>query len=248
MHKLFIYPISIIRLILLFVYSFILVFFGLIIWYLSGKNIRFGQSISYMWGNGALWLLNIHVTYEGEKPKDGGIIMSNHQGYLDIFTLLAQGRYSIIAKEEIGKWPVIGRAADMIHMILVNRRSAASMMKVMKTLEKELKDGNNIILFPEGKTHTGNKTAPFKRGSFKVATDLGVPINPVAIIYHNPKDAWTGSATFVPHFLNQMGKWRTNLTVAFGQPVQSDDLTTLMTMTKEAIDSLIAANTSSSKK
>ncbi|MDC1105592.1 1-acyl-sn-glycerol-3-phosphate acyltransferase [Prolixibacteraceae bacterium] len=239
MKKLLIYLTSIIRLILLFVYSFILASLGLIIWYLKGKNVQFGQTISYIWANGSLWLLNIHIQYKGIKPKDGGIIMSNHQGYLDIFTLLAQGRYSIVAKEEIGKWPIIGRAADMIHMILVNRRSAASMVKVMNTLKAELQLGNNIILFPEGKTHAGNKTAPFKRGAFKVATDLGVPINPVAIIYHNPKDAWTKNVTFVPHFLNQMGKWRTDLTVSFGQPVQSNDLTTLMNQTKEAIDSLL---------
>lgn len=239
MKKIVIYLTSIIRLILLFIFSLLVTLIGLPVWYLLGKNIKFGQGVSYIWANGALLLLNIRISYVGEKPKDGGIMMANHQGYLDIFTLMAQGRYSIIAKEEIGKWPVIGRAAKMIRMILVNRRSAASMIKVMKTLEWELSQGNNIILFPEGKTHQGPLTAPFKRGSFKVATDLGVPINPVAIIYHDPKDAWTGSATFVPHFLTQMGKWKTKITVVFAEPVSSNELDSLMKKTKESIDTML---------
>ncbi|QZE12850.1 1-acyl-sn-glycerol-3-phosphate acyltransferase [Halosquirtibacter laminarini] len=248
MMNIFVYILSTLRLILLVIVSFIVVFSGLLVWYISGKNRKIGQSVSYIWANASLWLLNIKIRYYGDRPKSAGIVMANHQGYLDIFVLLAQGRYSIIAKQEIGKWPIVKSAAKMINMILVNRGNASSMIKVMRTLKEELEGGNSIILFPEGKTNAGNKTAPFKRGSFKVATELEAPVTPVSIIYHNPKDSWTGSATFIPHFLKQMGKWRTEMTIVFAPSIQSGSLPELMKETKEVIDKMLEEHNPSNSK
>ena len=42
-------------------------------------------------------------------------------------------------------------------------------------------DGKNVIYFPEGTRHTGDKLLPFKRGAFRMAVKKNKPIVPVVI-------------------------------------------------------------------
>jgi 1-acyl-sn-glycerol-3-phosphate acyltransferase len=46
---------------------------------------------------------------------------------------------------------------------------------------QRLKQGNAMLIFPEGTRSRGRGLLPFKSGSFRLATQSGVPILPVAI-------------------------------------------------------------------
>ena len=46
---------------------------------------------------------------------------------------------------------------------------------------KEIKNGQSIVLFPEGTRNMGNEIKPFKEGGFKLATKTKVPVIPIAL-------------------------------------------------------------------
>ena len=55
-------------------------------------------------------------------------------------------------------------------------------MQVINEAADVVKDGKNIILFPEGtRSRKGNQLLEFKSGSFKIAVKAKCPIVPVAL-------------------------------------------------------------------
>lgn len=56
-------------------------------------------------------------------------------------------------------------------------------MKVINEMAKEVKEGRNFLIFPEGtRSKRGNLLGEFKSGSFKAAVKAKCPIVPIAII------------------------------------------------------------------
>ena len=56
-------------------------------------------------------------------------------------------------------------------------------MKVIQSVSKELEDGRNIVIFPEGtRSKDGNNMGEFHAGTFKCVTKSKAPIVPFAFI------------------------------------------------------------------
>jgi len=47
--------------------------------------------------------------------------------------------------------------------------------------KERLSKGSSVVMFPEGTRSRDGKLLPFKRGAFKLALDLGLPILPLTI-------------------------------------------------------------------
>jgi 1-acyl-sn-glycerol-3-phosphate acyltransferase len=99
-----------------------------------------------------------------------------------------------------------------------------------------LQKGNAVLIYPEGTTHGDAKTINFKMGAFRLAADHQFSIIPMAIDYADPNDYWVTDITFVEHFMQQFSKWKTVVTIEYGEPIQGDDKEKLMRETKEWID------------
>jgi len=54
--------------------------------------------------------------------------MANHRSYIDIFLVFSRYPASIVAKKELGKWPIIGWSVRLARMILVDRNSKSSLI------------------------------------------------------------------------------------------------------------------------
>ena len=80
-------------------------------------------------------------------------------------------------------------------------------MQVIINMTREVKNGRNYLIFPEGtRSKQGNHPQEFKGGSFKAAIKAKCPIIPVALI-DSYKSFDTGSAapvTVQVHFLKPM--------------------------------------------
>ena len=89
----------------------------------------------------------------------------------------------------------------------MDREDVRQSMQVIIEVSKQVTQGRNYIIFPEGtRSKNGNKVGEFKGGSFKAATKAKCPIVPVALIdSFKPFDTGsTKSITVQVHFLQPL--------------------------------------------
>lgn len=230
------YFIATLRLVSLIVLTLLVVVLGALVYFCSWGTYWSSILVLKSWGRGCLLILNVKAHKTGVPENRGVIIMPNHRGYIDVFLVLAYAPASIVAKNELSKWPIIGSATKLGRMIMVDRNKMKSRIETMRKIEYEINKGGAVILFPEGTTYPGPLTGPFQTGSFRIAAQTRTPVIPVAINYKDAKDAWVGNKLFATHFYEQMGKWKTEVDIWFGTPILEDSHISCMQKTKEAID------------
>jgi len=126
-----------------------------------------------------------------------------------------------VSKLDVRGWPVIGALAGRLGVIFHARGDAASGQRVLREVEVALQKGMVVLNFPEGTTSDGRAVLPFRKGLFGVAARLGVPVVPVALRYQPAGLAWTGDATFLPHYLRLAARGRSSVRLRFGAPETS---------------------------
>ncbi len=136
-------------------------------------------------------LLHILVRnkWEGQEniPKSGPVIIApNHMSYADWGTdslfFYEAGRYpTFLIKASAFKVPFIGKMLYGAGQIPVNR-GAADAAQALKQAEQALKDGEAVIIYPEGTATRDPDRWPMvaKTGVARVALATGAPVIPVA--------------------------------------------------------------------
>jgi 1-acyl-sn-glycerol-3-phosphate acyltransferase len=181
-------------------------------------------------------VLNLNVQVIGEVPKTTGVIMSNHRSYIDVMMMPSKIPYVVVAKKQVRKWPVIGRAAEAVGTLYVDRDSKESRQNTRRAIKECLENGVSVLIYPEGTTFEGPGILPFKPGMFHTCAEGDFPVIPVAIEYRDKSMAWIGDDTFVPHFLKAFGHWRVDLTVSIGPVMRDSDGDALRRKTWDWVD------------
>lgn len=117
-------------------------------------------------------------------PDTNGILfVSNHQSNFDILALLGYlpKEKGFIAKKELSKIPVLSEWMTRINCLFLDRENLKQTAKIITEGIKYLKEGKNMVIFPEGTRSKGKPHRHFKGGSFKLATKSGAPIVPITI-------------------------------------------------------------------
>jgi 1-acyl-sn-glycerol-3-phosphate acyltransferase len=110
-------------------------------------------------------------------------VAANHQSIFDIFAIYGwlPNIFKWIMKAELRKIPLVGKACETAGHIFIDRTNPVSAKISLEKAENQLKNGVSVVIFPEGtRTKTGNPGV-FKKGAFRIATDLRLPILPVTI-------------------------------------------------------------------
>lgn len=112
------------------------------------------------------------------------IFMCNHQSALDIYGLLFSLPLSFrwIAKRQLFLIPLFGWALKRGGNISIDRENPREALKAMDEAARKIRDGMNIIIFPEGTRSKDGSLLPFKKGGFSLALRAMVPIVPVGIV------------------------------------------------------------------
>jgi 1-acyl-sn-glycerol-3-phosphate acyltransferase len=111
------------------------------------------------------------------------IFLMNHQSNFDIPVAFAVIPVNIrfIAKHVL-KWiPFLGWYMAGTGMIFINRSNPREAVRGMKLAGERIRAGSNILAFPEGTRSKDGRILPFKKGSFALAVEAGVPIIPIAV-------------------------------------------------------------------
>jgi len=141
-----------------------------------------------IWGQWMCKSSGINISIEGLDfltQKNQYIFIANHESLLDIPVVLSQIPFNIIflTKKELFPIPLFGWAMHSAGMIRVDRQNKERAKKSVKHALTSLKDKNiNVLVYPEGTRSSPEKLLPFKKGSFILAIQSGLPIVPITIL------------------------------------------------------------------
>lgn len=122
---------------------------------------------------------------ENLPEEQGYLIAPNHQGLFDSLILFDTHKkpFKAIVKQELMDVFVLGKVLKMIEFVAIDRSNLRASVKVIRQATKEMKEGRNYVIFPEGtRCRQKNQMLEFKGGTFKSVIDAKKPIVPVALI------------------------------------------------------------------
>lgn len=180
---------------------------------------RLPNFVSQIWGESLMKLTRSTPVIEGqeildklEKENRAVMFCANHSAFSDIpfigVSLGSKRNYKFVAKAELAKVPILGRSIKVGGHVMVDRSSRKSQLLTLKSGMQWLKDGVNLITFPEGTRSRTGRVQEFKNGAFKMAHKVGAPVVPVSIVgafkvnpdtWFFPKKAARGNCKVVVH-------------------------------------------------
>ena len=143
-------------------------------------------------------------------PREGGVLfVSNHVSFLDpvIVGSAANREIHYMARSNAFDIPGLGKLISAYNAYPVNR--GAPDLKALRNTISLLKNGNAVLIFPEGTRSVDGTLGKARDGACFIAHRAGVPTIPV---YHS------GAERMLPR--NSKRLRRAKLTVTFGAPLE----------------------------
>lgn len=113
----------------------------------------------------------------------GTLIVLNHVSWLDIVALLAVEPAVLLAKREVGHWPLVGGLARRAGTHFIDRTSPRQLPRTVRELSALLLAGRSVAVFPQATTWCTADQGGFRRATFQAALDAGAPVRPVTVDY-----------------------------------------------------------------
>ena len=115
------------------------------------------------------------------EPGRSYVFAANHQSIYDIPILFASipAQLRIVAKQSLGQIPFMGWHLRRAGHLLVDRKNPGA--DIVRKMRRLVSESSSLIVFPEGTRSVDGRLGRFKKGSFLVAIDAGLPVVPVSI-------------------------------------------------------------------
>jgi 1-acyl-sn-glycerol-3-phosphate acyltransferase len=123
------------------------------------------------------------VGAENFNPNQPSLVVSNHQSLFDIPAAFAAlpGHLRMVAKKELFALPFFGWCLSRTEFISVDRGNRQSGLEASKKISHRIKSGLHIWVAPEGTRSPDGNLLPFKKGSFSVAIEAQIPVQPILV-------------------------------------------------------------------
>lgn len=189
-------------------------------------------------------LFGFRVTVIGKPVQDHGVLMVvNHTSYFDIIVLSGVARVAFVAKREVNSWPFFGTLARLQETVFVEREKRSETITARDQIRERLREGDALVLFPEGTSNDGNRVLPFRSALLGAAEmEIGtnergqaqhVPVQPVSVTYvglhgipmgreNRPLVAWYGDMELVPHLWEAVKAGPLDVVIEFHPPMTVD--------------------------
>ena len=219
---------------------------------------------------GVCALLGMDVRVVGKAARvsaDGRpvIYVSNHSSWIDVAVLGGRLHGCFVSKMDVARWPVLGTVARLGRTVFVSRNRAATASEKLD-MTKRLRDGDDLILFPEGTSSDGSRVLPFHSTFFAMAkpmaerqarapdagaTSLVPLVQPVSLVYDRlagmpvgragrPLFSWFGDMDLGSHFW-RLAQWRgMRATVLLHEPLDPADFATRKELAAAAWEAVAA--------
>ncbi len=202
-------------------------------------------------------ILGVRVTRSGALPEARAVLaVSNHLGLLDPWVLASQMSLAFVAKAEMNDWPVVGWICRTVGIIFVARERRMQANTFVEQVQRRLREGVRVLVFPEGTTSNGETVMPFKTGAFEAVA--GMEDGAVLPLYLNVREVegrpatgrlrekitWADpSQTMLQNFWSVLGLRSVRLEVCVGTPISTAgrDRKTLARLSHAAVLALAEA-------
>lgn len=144
----------------------------------------FGHRCARAWSRMILLTTGVRVRVEGLERLDlsrSYVLAANHQSIYDIPVLFATLplQLRIVSKDSLGRFPFLGWHLRRTGHLLVDRRNPGP--DIVAKMRRLVDEAHSLIVFPEGTRSVDGAVGRFKKGSFLVAIDAGLPVVPVSV-------------------------------------------------------------------
>ncbi|MCJ2014091.1 lysophospholipid acyltransferase family protein [Methylobacterium sp. J-076] len=145
--------------------------------------------VAGFWGRACLWLLRVlagtKVEFRGLENIPAGplLVAAKHQSALETLALCTVfPQFAYVLKRELLSIPVVGWYFSRGGMVAIDRSKGARAMALMNVAAVEsIRDGAQLIVFPEGTRRAPGAPPAYKQGLSHLYTSLKVPCVPVAL-------------------------------------------------------------------
>jgi 1-acyl-sn-glycerol-3-phosphate acyltransferase len=134
----------------------------------------------------ALKACRVPITVTGVEHLDGidaAILVANHASYVDSVVLMATipTDFHFIAKRRLADYPLIGTVIRKTGHVTIEKATVAEQLSGADVLARQLREGRQMLVFPEGTFFRRPELLPFRLGAFKAAVESRRPIVPIAL-------------------------------------------------------------------
>jgi len=123
------------------------------------------------------------VGFEAIDPSRSYVFMSNHQSVFDIVAIVAAlpVSFRFVAKRELVWIPIFGWSLWICGHVIVDRRRHDRSVRSLERAAERVRQGINVIIFPEGTRSESGEIGPLKSGGFHLALRARVPVVPISV-------------------------------------------------------------------
>ncbi|MFI7077992.1 lysophospholipid acyltransferase family protein [Micromonospora sp. NPDC049903] len=163
------------------------------------------SALTPVWARATARACGVRLQVRGRLPRRRVLLVANHVSWWDVPALLAVAPARLVAKREVGRWPLVGLLARAAGTVFVDRTRPRRLPATVDRVAATLRAGRSVAVFPEGTTWcgTGVDCRPrtgFRPAMFQAAIDAGAPVVPLRIGY---RLGATGTPTTAPAFLGE---------------------------------------------
>jgi 1-acyl-sn-glycerol-3-phosphate acyltransferase len=126
----------------------------------------------------------MRVQVEGRENIPNGVCLfaANHTSNADAAAIVGAipRRLAIFARKSLFDIPIVGLAFSLAKFVPVDRGNRDAALASVRQAVEYIKTGSSFLVYPEGTRSPDGRMHRFKKGSFVIAIEGGVPIVPVA--------------------------------------------------------------------
>jgi putative phosphoserine phosphatase/1-acylglycerol-3-phosphate O-acyltransferase len=153
---------------------------------LSGSQRRGTNFFTSNWPQLLLRTAGVTLNVSGAEnltSRRPAVFIFNHRNNFDgIITIaLVRDDWTAVAKQAVKNDPIIGTLGRVLGAAFIDRDDTRRAVEDLQELEKLARAGMSIVISPEGTRTDTTAVGPFKKGPFRIAMSVGIPIVPVVI-------------------------------------------------------------------
>ena len=153
---------------------------------LTGSRRRGVNFFTSTWSQLLLAASGVHLNVIGaenltaERPA---VFIFNHRNQADpvISGALVRDNWVSVGKKELASDPIMGTLGKLLDTAFIDRDDAAAAVETLHEVEERAKKGLSVVMAPEGTRLDTTSVGPFKKGAFRIAMTVGIPIVPIVI-------------------------------------------------------------------
>ncbi|BBY76330.1 acyltransferase [Mycolicibacterium parafortuitum] len=167
------------------------------------RNKRTGVNFfTSMFGRTLLDTVGINLNVLGEEnltAQRPAVFLFNHRNQADplIAGRLVKDNFTSVGKKELENDPIVGTIGKILDAAFIDREDTTKAVEGLKKVEELARKGLSILIAPEGTRLDTTEVGEFKKGPFRIAMSVGIPIVPI-VIRNAEVIAARDSSTFNP--------------------------------------------------